>query len=259
MKNKIETISQSCYKDWVRYKTGNLCGYQFKAKWLDKTWKDDMSDKQQAGWWFEDILVRGESQYEEQRTKQGKVTALYGHLREHLPVADKLLKKQGVILASNEDKTRDRIRGKADIKVKGDVVKIIDIKTSGHVKNKFDFYGWGALQDEGTSVDKSPRYYSQLLDKLIQFKTYMYVHPDADIFEFWVFSSSDDSRVFFRLLREDYAQEIEMFGKVLNDTLDEINEEEFEPIPKYDACRYCKLQKTCEFFEDTPIPIILTK
>lgn len=252
----MEYITQSTYKDWVKYQTGSMCGLQFKSKYIDKTWKDTMNEKQQAGWWFEDMLVRGESEYEEARTKQGKITALYEHLRKHLPIADKLIKANGEIVSSNKDNIKGHIKGKADVVFSK---KIVDIKTSAHVKNKFDFYGWGALVEEAGKVDKSHRYYTQLLDKLIQFKTYMFLFDNAECFEFWIFSSSDESRAFLRLNRSDYESEIESFGKLLENTYQEIIEHEFEPLPEYDRCRFCQLQGSCEYFESLPTPLILTR
>lgn len=247
----MEKISQSIYKDWQAYQAGNACGLQFKSKYIDGTWKPEQSEAQAAGWWFEDMLVRGSSTKEPKRIKSGEPNALYRALMDHL-ITGQLMLNNVNINFSNRTIEHRHVTGTPDI-VCAD--RIIDVKTSGHLNNKYDAYGWGALDNPES------RYYAdQVRDKRIQALTYLYladglapIQEKVRVVEFWVFANnSDDVRV-FRFTFTD--EEVAAFAAELAAVLEDINAEEligFTARPSWSRCKACQLRGACAYERQLP-------
>jgi len=246
------------YKDWLKYQQGNECGLKFKHKWIDKIYDDKQTEAQALGWWFEDMGIRGESSIQPPLLKTGGFNVAYRNMEKQLVTLKAMLRSAGEILSSNEDAVKGRVKGKRDLVVKkGDEIVIIDIKTSAHVKNKYDFYGWGALTEP--QGEKSFRFNNQIGDKLIQAYTYLYIDTDfkADAFEWWIFSTTDEEVLRLRIEAKNHRDAIREIGDDLEDALDYINEEDFIPYPDYKRCKYCPLQNTCQYREKLPTAILL--
>jgi hypothetical protein len=241
----MERISQSIFKDFAVYQLRESCGLQFRAKYIDKTWKDQQSDVQAAGWWFEDMLIRGRSDKQMKTIKSGEPNALYRYLQAHIEVGQRMLNAV-TINFSNRVVNNGNITGTPDAICKD---RIIDIKTSAHLNNKYDSYGWGALDNP-----ESRYYAAQVSDKRIQALTYLYladgltpIQEKVRVVEFWVFANnSDDARV-FRFTFTD--QEVSDWATTMLDALDAINYElvvGFDAVPSYERCKGCQLAESCK-------------
>lgn len=251
-KMKEKFISQSMYKDYADYLRGNLCGLVFIAKWLDQDMPEtEMTEPQAAGWWFEDMVVRGKSDINPPELKKGGFNALYRNLDAHIPLAKEMLREEGEIISTNETHYRQHIRVKRDVVVlKKDKIKVIDIKTTGHLDNKWDFYGWGAL---GTELNSG---LYQREHKLIQANTYMCVPINGrlpDEFEYWVFSSKDDKVMVLSMQTENPLS----WATTMEETLRYILEEDFQPKPSMDMCSGCPLKDDCMFKSTRPKKIVI--
>lgn len=247
----INFISQSMYKDYVDYQNGSLCGIVFYHKWITQDYPQESTDVQDAGWWFEDMVVRGKSEKEPKRIKSGSFNALYRQLDAHIPKAKEMLLDEGKIISADKTEYRNNVRVKRDVVVRTNEgkIKVIDIKTTGHLNNKWDFYGWGALIEGDVYSD---RFQKQRSHKMIQAQTYMSVPVGAEMpdeFEYWVFSSKDDGVQIISFSVED----VEGWYEHLEDTFQQIHDSSFfAPYPTFKSCSECPLKQDCVYKTTKP-------
>lgn len=243
------------YKDYQSYFRGDLCGLVFKATWLDQTMPErEMTEPQSAGWWFEDMVVRNKSDIIPPELKKGGFNALFRNVEQHIPLAKEMLLDEGEIVSSDETTFRGNVRVKRDlVTYKNGCLKVIDIKTTGHLDNKWDYYGWGALLH---SWHESVSYIQQKAHKDIQAKTYMCVPHEGvfpDVFEYWVFSSKDD-KVAVLEMKVDKLDE--WYDELETERLNILNHQ-FMPKPLRDRCNSCPLKESCIFKVTKPNRIVI--
>lgn len=148
-------ITQSMMKDW----TGGMCPPLFKARWFDKTYEWTESEAMLWGNWFEyeaiGANVRDGSIPE--LTDKMKKSVTYGRAQQQLEMWHKIVKELNITDIEVQQEveaviefTYDgqvfpvRISGTEDLRCKVDgKPTIIDIKTTGSVKNTYGDYAWG--------------------------------------------------------------------------------------------------------------------
>lgn len=238
------------YKDYMAYQNRNLCGLVFEQAWLKGGIKKTDTEAQDAGWWFEDMVVRGKSDKQPTLLKAGTFNALFRTLEAHIPLAKEMLANEGKLVSSDETNYRGNVRVKRDLVfLKDNKIKVVDIKTTAHLNNKWDYYAWGALK-EGDIY--SHRFMMQKHHHSVQAKTYMSV-PYNDImpdsFEYWIFSSKDNEI----LILDFTVEEIEAWYEHMEDTLQQILDTSFfEPMPELKRCNDCPLNKNCKYRSKLP-------
>jgi len=240
-------IRQSTISTYSAYQRGEVCGLQLQAQLQGNYPHTEQTEAQRAGWWFEDMLARGESQYQMTTLKNGDPNALFRQLWRHLETGKRMMATLPQYRAG-EMLERGCLSGTPDIvTIDG---RVIDIKTTAHLNNKFDRWGWGALLEDPESY----RYRQQIETRRVQALTYCFlsrelapVYEPANVAEFWVFSTnSDDARVF----RFEFTpEEVEAWGIEVCNINDQLQLElvtGFDPLPEFNRCRECPLRHTCE-------------
>lgn len=240
-------MRQSTYNSYITYQLGDLCGRQLEAVITGK-WIDNQTEAQAAGWWFEDMVVRGTTDRQMVALKNGEPNALYRQLWRHLEVARQMFDALPKPLTAGQRLELDGIEGTPDIVTMDG--RVIDFKTTAHLNNKWDAFGWGAL----FANDPSERAYNaQLQARLVQAAAYCHlskvlapIYEPARVCEFWVFSTtSDDARVLRLELSDDTIADVVRRMREAQDDLEAEMVYGLEPRPELVRCRDCQLRDKC--------------
>lgn len=252
-------VTQSLIKDLYQYRVNqSVCGLQLEAKY-EKGMEFPPSDAQLLGQWFE-YQVTG------QTTKHGKVPIApvlkggqlpekYQKMKAHIEVAKIMFEAYGlkIIETGKRIKTNGNLQGDIDVvceNTEGRKV-FVDIKTSALLDDNWSPFGWG---DDGIE-QKDGLMLQPIHYKVLGKYEYGYF-PD---FYFFIFSTSDPHhRKVFKIQHQDerIQQHAQAITKAV-ETLQEIKEVGWKPIPTPKACGHCPLYETCEHAAIIPTPKVV--
>lgn len=250
----VRVMRQSTYNSYLAYQLGDLCGLQLEAQ-LTGQWVDEQSEAQAAGWWFEDMVVRGTTDRPMGTLRNGEPNALYRQLWRHLEVARRMFDSLPKPLTSNMRLELDGIEGTPDIVTMDG--RVIDFKTTAHLSNRWDSYGWGALF---ANEPNDRAYNAQLQQRLVQAAAYCHlskalapIYEPASVCEFWVFSTtSDDARVLRLELSDDTLADVVRRMREAQADLEAEMVYGLEPRPELTRCRNCQLRDKCSHAAQVP-------
>lgn len=270
----MKVISQSLIKQLFEYKSGNLCGLQFEAQYVDGV-EFPSSDAQRLGQWFEYKCTGQKTKFGhipqpdrlkpkkltkkelESGLKQedvvGELSKKYRDALEHVKAFKHMIEENEYEIVSTGTTLKDEvlgIQGDVDVIVKKkgeDKLRFIDMKFSGLMDNKWDDLGW---------ADEALEYKDKIMIQAVHYKmlgkaNYGY-YPE---FYFWVFSSTNTTdRKNIRVeVGEHRYQEHRMIIKQARDEFNKNVLKGWKPKPTPKACGSCILAEKCEYKVDLPI------
>lgn len=240
-------ISQSMLRTFQEYLSGTECGLVFEAKYINYNYPDSTTEAQAAGQWFEYVCTGATPRNngtppEPVRIKSGDFNALYRQLGAHRTnwelIANPLTEQYGVIINAEIDGVK--LTGITDV-FAPDYTG--DIKTTGHINNKWEPYGWGG------DLQQKPSMFQAKFYTLIRFIQTGKIIP----FYFYVFSSSSDDWDIIRVTLSETA--LELFKDEVMFLVSQLEYHTsigFDALPDYQRCGKCQLKDTCKSFTNIP-------
>jgi hypothetical protein len=251
-------ISQSFLKEYAEYKSGDTCGLQVKAKYIDGI-KFPSSDAMEYGNAFE-YLATGSiprdghiPQIEKVYvgTKREGISAQYQKIIQSAELFKKIIKHYEIeIIDISRVATQNGMTGIMDIVAKwDDRICIIDTKYSGLIDDKWSDFGW--------NLDMLPERHNLLLQP-VQYKIILSKElgcdPDDIDFYFFVFSSKDVMDVKLIKVNVDeltianHLSTVEWVKTELQKPIDKI----FKAKPNLKRCFECPIKDDCKFKIEVP-------
>ena len=251
-------ISQSFLKEFAEYKSGNTCGLQVKAKYIDGI-KFPSSDAMEYGNAFE-YLATGSiprdghiPQIEKVYvgTKKEGISAQYQRIIQSAELFKQTIKHYGIeIIDKGKVCTQDGMTGIMDIVAKwNDRICIIDTKYSGLIDDKWSDFGWNLdMLPEKHSLMLQPVQYKILLSKELE--------CDADDIDFYFFVFSSKEVMNVKLIKvnvdeltiANHLASVEWVKTELQKPIDKL----FKAKPTLKGCFECPIKDDCKFKVEVP-------
>jgi hypothetical protein len=258
-KNNMINISQSFLKEYAKYKMGEVCGLQTKAKYIDKV-KFPSSDAMEYGNFFEykatGCLPRDGHEpkpkivYE--GTKRESIAEQYKKAIESAELFKKIIEHYKIeIIDTGRVVTQDGITGIMDIVANwNNRVVIIDTKYSGLLDDKWNPLGWhlDSLPEKHDTMIQSVHYRILLAKELN-------CEPEDIDFYFFVFSSKEVNDVkLIKVISDEntfanHLTTIEWMKEELKKPIDKL----FKPRPELKRCFSCPVKDTCKHKIEIPL------
>lgn len=253
-------ISQSFMKEFAKYKMGETCGLQTKAKYIDGEGdKFFSSDAMHKGNFFEfmatgclprdghipqaDIVYKG--------TARESVSTDYQRATESAELFKKIIKHYGIeIIDTGRVVTQDGMTGIMDIVgTWNDRVVIIDTKYSGLLDDRWNELGWDLDSlPEKHNLMLQPVHYKILLSKELE------CEPEDIDFYFFVFSSKEvmDVKLIKVNVEEttiaNHLATVEWVKTELKKPIEKL----FKAIPNLKRCFDCPIAENCPSKAEIP-------
>lgn len=258
-------ISQSLLKELFNFKVREQCGLKIVAKYIGHM-KEEPTPAMEMGNWFEfkatDQLPRDGHEPQPETLKNGDLSAPYRRLEKQLENYHRIIEQYGIQIEQTgyDFKNHPKASGIADIIANWDNKQvIIDIKTTAHIDNRWEKYGWG---DEKFENPDSPEA-QHLTIQAVQYKLLAkYEWGIADMpFYFFVFSTTDENACkIFKVevnpdLIDTHEKQIEQAYDYFNTKFIWKQSSELA-IPQMSRCASCFLKEQCT--EKIEVPLIKT-
>lgn len=241
-------ISQTMLRSFRDYLNDEQCGILFRSMFIDEhPTKPEPSEAMLAGQWFEYACTGAtprNSGYAPQpvRIKSGELNALYRTLQAHvdtwrLIAPDKA--RYGEVISNDKAIFGHVLTGITDV-ITDDLIG--DIKTTAHIDNKWEQYGWGGDASHLATTDKmfQAKFYT-----LINYLNTGKILP----FYFWVFSSNSDKAKTFRV--EIGLESLMQFKTEVEWLVETLESDKLEAVPSFDRCKVCPVAG-CGYKQLTP-------
>jgi hypothetical protein len=252
-------ISQSFLKEYARYKMGEVCGLQVKAKYIDKI-VFPSSDAMEYGNFFEykatgclprdghepvaKIVYAG--------TKKESIAEQYKKAIESAELFKKIIEHYKIeIIDTGRVVTQDGMTGIMDIVANwNDRVTIIDTKYSGLLDDRWNALGWDldSLPEKHNTMIQSVHYRILLAKELN-------CQPEDIDFYFFVFSFKEVNDVKLIKVTSDentfsnHLTTIEWMKEELKKPVEKL----FKARPGLNRCFKCPIKDTCSFKIEIPL------
>ena len=251
-------ISQSFLKEFAKYKSGDTCGLQVKAKYIDGV-KFPSSDIMEYGNAFE-YLATGSiprdghiPQIEKvyKGTAKESVSTQYQKIIESAELFNKIIKHYDIeIIDTGRVVTQDGMTGIMDIVAKyNNRICIIDTKYSGLIDDKWNELGWNLdMLPEKHNLMLQPVQYKILLSKELE------CEPEDIDFYFFIFCSKEVMDVKIIKVNVDeltianHLTTVEWVKTELEKPIDKV----FKAKPQLKRCFECPIKDNCKFKVEVP-------
>ena len=244
-------ISQSFLKEYADYKSGNACGLQVKAKYIDGI-KFPSSDAMELGNFFEYMATGSlprdghtpEAKIVYKGTAKESYSADYQRAVESAELFKNIIKHYEIeIIDTGRVATQDGMTGIMDIVAKwDDRICIIDTKYSGLIDDKWSDFGWNLdMLPEKHSLMLQPVHYKIILSKELG------CDPEDIDFYFFVFSSKNVHDVkLIKVHNEEntfatHLSTVEWLKRELTKPIEQI----FKAKPTLQRCFECPISDKC--------------
>lgn len=255
-------ISQSFLKEFNKYKIGQTCGLQVRAKYIDNTYPRETSEVMELGNFFEfmatgslprdgNIPVAGVVY---KGTNKQRLDDKYQRAMDSALFFKKIIQSYGIkIKETGKVVTQDGMTGIMDIYADWNGRHtVIDTKYSGLLYDRWNELGW--------DIDSLPEKHSLMLQP-VQYKILLSLELGVSIedidFYFFVFSSSNpnDAKI-IKVVNDEATIEqhklaIDYVKKELEKPIDKV----LKAKPELLRCYDCALKDKCEFKIEIP-PIV---
>jgi len=255
-------ISQSFLKEFNKYKLGETCGLQVKAKYIDNNYPRTSSEVMELGNFFEfnatgslprdghipvaNVVYKG--------TAKQKLDDKYQRALDSALFFKRIIQHYGIeIKETGKVITQDGMTGILDIYAEWDGrVCIIDTKYSGLLYDKWNSMGW--------DIDSLPEKHNLMLQP-VQYKILMSLElgiPIEDIdFYFFVFSSTNpnDAKIIKVVNDEATIEQHLLAVKYVKNQLEKPIDVLFKAKPELLRCLDCGIKENCNFHIEVP-PIV---
>jgi hypothetical protein len=225
-------------KMFQKYLTGDECGIQFDAKYISNTMPEVPTTEAQAGGhWFEFMCTGATPRNsgvipEPARTLKGELTAMYKNLTSHIPMWEQLRPsgaRYGEVLLNETAVFGHHLTGITDV-ITDDLIG--DIKTTGHIDNKWEEYGWGG---EPEYLAQRPAMFQAKFYCLIYWLNTGKILP----FWFWIFANNSSKAKQIKITMSE--QSLVSFQSEVEYLIEAIENEDFKAVPSFDRCASCPL------------------
>lgn len=253
-------ISQSFLKEYAKYKGGEVCGLQVKAKYIDNI-QFPTSLAMDLGNFFEfsatGCLPRdGKIPYPKivyKGTAKETIAEPFQRAIQSAQLFNTIVKAYGIqIIETGKVVTQDGMTGIMDIVANwNDEICIIDTKYSGMIDDKWSDFGW--------DLDKLPEKHG-LMIQAVHYKILLAkelgVEPEDINFYFFVFSSLEVMNVKLIKVNTEEATFSQHLLTVewLKKELKQPYERVFKALPQFKRCFECPINADCK--EKVEIPQI---
>jgi hypothetical protein len=244
-------ISQSFLKEYAKYKSGDTCGLQVKAKYIDGV-KFPSSDAMEYGNAFEYLATGSiprdghipEIEKVYVGTKRESISAQYQRIIESAELFKKIVKHYEIeIIDIGKVSTEDGMTGIMDIVANwDDRICIIDTKYSGVIDDKWSEFGW--------NIDALPEKHN-LMIQAVHYKLLLAKELNCDVddidFYFFVFSSKNVHDVkLIKVHNEEntfatHLSTVEWLKRELTKPIEQI----FKAKPTLQRCFECPISDKC--------------
>ena len=249
-------------KDIYNFKLREECGLRIKAKYV-LGMKEEPTDAMRMGNWFEykatEQLPRDGQEPIPDTLKSGDLSAPYRKLENQLLNYKKIMERYDIKIVDTgfSFNANDKSTGILDILADWDGERvIIDIKTTAHIDNRWEKYGWGDEKFENADHPDT----QHLTIQAVQYKLLArYEWGIWNIpFYFFVFSTTDENAVkIFKVEVSDdtietHEKQIQSAYNYFNTKFKNLTEEELA-IPNMSRCAECFLSDKCKQKIDVPL------
>ena len=252
-------ISQSFLKEFNKYKLGETCGLQVKAKYIDNNYPRISSEVMELGNFFE-FMATGSLPRDGhipvagvvyKNTAKQRLDDKYQRAMDSAVFFKKIVEFYGIeIKETGKVITQDGMTGILDIYAEWNGrVSIIDTKYSGLLYDRWNEMGW--------DIDSLPEKHNLMLQP-VQYKILMSLElgiPVEDIdFYFFVFSStnSNDAKIIKVVNDETTIEQHHLAIKFVKRELAKPIDIIFKAKPELLRCLDCALNKECAFRIEVP-------
>jgi hypothetical protein len=251
-------ISQSFLKEFAEYNSGDTCGLQIKAKYIDGI-KFPSSDAMELGNFFEYMATGSlprdghtpEAKIVYKGTAKESLSADYQRAVESAELFKNIIKHYEIeIIDTGRVVTEDGMTGIMDIVAKwDDRICIIDTKYSGLIDDRWSEFGWNLdMLPERQNLLLQPVQYKILLSKELG------CDPEDIDFYFFVFSSKEVMNVKLIKIKVDeltianHLSSVEWVKTELQRPIDKV----FRAKPNLKRCFECPIKDDCKFKIEVP-------
>jgi len=252
-------ISQSFLKEFNKYKLGETCGLQVKAKYIDNTYPRTSSEVMELGNHFE-FMATGSlprdghipvAKVVYKDTPKQKLDDKYQRSMDSALFFKKIIKHYGIqIKETGKVVTQDGMTGILDIYAEWNGRHcIIDTKYSGLLYDRWNEMGW--------DLDSLPEKHNLMLQP-VQYKILMSLElgiPVEDIdFYFFIFSStnSNDAKIIKVVNDEATIEQHHLAISYVKIELSKPVDLIFKAKPELLRCFDCALKEKCEYRIEVP-------
>jgi hypothetical protein len=252
-------ISQSFLKEFNKYKIGQSCGLQVKAKYIDNNYPNESSEVMELGNFFE-FMATGSLPRDGhipiagvvyKGTAKQKLDDKYQRAMDSALFFKKIINFYNIeIKQTGKIVTQDGMTGIMDIYAYwNNRHTIIDTKYSGLLYDRWNDLGW--------DIDSLPEKHSTMLQP-VQYKILLSLElgiPIEDIdFYFFVFSStnSNDAKIIKVVNDESTIEQHKLAVAYVKKQLEKPIDKVFKAKPELLRCNNCRIKNNCEFKIEIP-------
>lgn len=247
-------ISQSLIKGYYEYKSGDLCGLAFKAKYIDRSMPFVTSPSMQEGIYFEYLatgaLPKSGEVPQPELTLKGEMKEPYKRIVEAVKLFKKIIAHYDIkVLKIGYNLENEEKSGVIDILAEwnGQTV-IIDLKYSGLIDDKWSELGWdlNSLSEKHNLMMQGVHY--KMLAKEI-------LNIDDIPFYYFIFNSKNplDMKIIKQNVDEDRFFFHQNTIEKVKDAIEKAKYEGYTPYPNYRKCIECPLFEKCEVRAEFPL------
>lgn len=259
---KDTKISQSLMKELYNFKLRQECGIKILAKYVDG-FKEEPTDAMRMGNWFEfeatKQLPRSGEVPIPDTLKSGELSAPYRKLQVQLKNFEKIMDAYEIkVIGTGYDfQNNPKASGILDILAEWDGQKvIIDIKTTAHIDNRWEKFGWGDEKFENPDSPEAQFLTIQAVQYKLLAKTEWGIEDIP--FYFFVFSTTDENavKIFKVEVNPDaivkHEEQLSKAYEYFNRKFKMMSEEELA-IPEMKRCANCFLNEKCKMKINVPL------
>lgn len=247
-------ISQSLIKGYQEYKSQQLCGLLFKAKYIDRNLPFVTSPSMEEGIYFEYLatgaLPKSGEIPKPELTLKGEMKEPYKRIVEAVKLFKKIINHYNIkVLKVGYNIENEEKSGVIDILAEWNEEKvIIDLKYSGLIDDKWNDLGWdlNSLPEKHNLMMQGVHY--KMLAKEV-------LGIDDIPFYYFIFNSKNpnDMKIVRQHIDEDRYFFHQMTIDKVKDGIEKEMYEGFKPYPDYRKCIECPLFDKCEVRAEFPL------
>lgn len=247
-------ISQSLIKGYHEYKSQQLCGLLFKAKYIDRNLPFVTSPSMEEGIYFEYLatgaLPKSGEIPKPELTLKGEMKEPYKRIVEAVKLFKKIINHYNIkVLKVGYSLENEEKSGVIDILAEWNEEKvIIDLKYSGLIDDKWNDLGWdlNSLPEKHNLMMQGVHY--KMLAKEV-------LGIDDIPFYYFIFNSKNpnDMKIVRQHIDEDRYFFHQMTIDKVRDGIEKEMYEGFQPYPDYRKCIECPLFEKCEVRAEFPL------
>jgi len=273
-KKEQEPVLKEARKDWnisntlinayTAYKKNEECGLRVQKVYIEKVVNSGSGAAMKGGLWFEwqalfDHLTDEDKLKEPEQIltpKTGKPAAAMKNITAQLDNFKNIYQEIEIHEVQKVlETTIDGIKYKGIIDVlaetKEEGIHIRDVKLTGHLNNKWEEYGWEAMQGNGGAIPEKKGL------KQSKFYVWLWFHLTGELvpmyFDVFASNNSDDCKTIRVYITEEGIEEI---GSDIQNSALSIREEMknggLKPIADMNRCNKCEFNHWCEHKTNKP-------